>query len=155
MGNFVLSLADHAQNGFFQPTEWVGVVARRRRGRLPDAVVVVPDSRSLLAMNLVLMVVQVVVGLLGFYLHTRANWNRRTGSLWDTFVYGAPIFAPLLFADLAFWPCWACGRRLDAWRSDGKQLSRTCPRPLIRVRRLDRQAVSEVIGLRPRSSREL
>ena len=27
VGNFVLTLADHAQNGFFHPSEWIGVVA--------------------------------------------------------------------------------------------------------------------------------
>jgi hypothetical protein len=101
MGNFVLSLADHAQNGFFHPSEWIGVVAGAIGVGFLTAMVVVPESRALLALNLVLMVIQVGVGLLGTYLHTRANWNRQTGSLWDTFVYGAPIFAPLLFADLA------------------------------------------------------
>jgi hypothetical protein len=52
-------------------------------------------------MSLALMVVEVVVGLLGFYLHFRGNMKNQSGSLWDTFIFGAPIFAPLLFADLA------------------------------------------------------
>ena len=65
------------------------------------AQVVVPDNRSLLAMNLALMVVQIVVGVLGFALHARGNLSNQAGSLWDRFVYGLPIFAPLLFADLA------------------------------------------------------
>jgi hypothetical protein len=117
MGNFVLSLADHAQNGFFQPTEWIGVVAGAIGVGFLTAMLVVPESRVLLAMNLVLMVIQVGVGSLGSYLHTRANWNRQTGSLWDTFVYGAPIFAPLLFADLALLAMlglWAQARYLAA-----------------------------------------
>ncbi len=101
MGNFVLSLADHAQNGFFQPAEWIGVVAGAIGVGFLTAMVVVPESRALLAMNLMLMVIQIGVGLLGSYLHLRANWSRQSASLWDTFVAGAPIFAPLLFADLA------------------------------------------------------
>ena len=78
-GNFVLSLADHAQNGFFYPTRVDRRGGRCRRGRLPVAAVIVPDSRSLLAMNLGLMVVQVVVGLLGFYLHAVGNLGGRIG----------------------------------------------------------------------------
>ena len=101
MGNFVLCLADHAQNGFFLPSERVGVVSAALGVGFLTAMVVVPESRTLLAMNLGIMVIQAGVGLLGSYLHARANWSRLTGSLWDTFVYGAPIFAPLLFADLA------------------------------------------------------
>ena len=95
MGNFVLSLADHAQNGFFQPTEWIGVVAGAIGVGFLTAMVVVPESRALLAMNLGLMVIQVGVGLLGSYLHARPTGAGQTGSLWDTFVYGAPDLRPL------------------------------------------------------------
>ena len=35
VGNFVLSLADHAQNGFFYPSEWIGVVAAAVGLRVP------------------------------------------------------------------------------------------------------------------------
>ena len=52
VGNFVLSLADHAQNGFFYPSEWIGVVAGAVAVGFLVAAVIVPDSRSLLAMNL-------------------------------------------------------------------------------------------------------
>jgi hypothetical protein len=101
LGNFVLSLADHAQNGFFYPTEWVGVVAGAVAFGFLAAAAALPRDRSLLAASLALMVIQVVVGLLGFYLHLRGNLANRSESLWDTFVFGAPIFAPLLFADVA------------------------------------------------------
>ena len=51
-GNFVLTLADHAQNGFFHPTEWIGVVAStscvwvpdRRGGRARQSPATVDDS---------------------------------------------------------------------------------------------------------------
>ena len=36
-GNFVLTLADHAQNGFFRPSEWIGVVAKTWAGILLSA----------------------------------------------------------------------------------------------------------------------
>ena len=100
MGNFVLTLADHAQNGFFHPSEWIGVVAsawaveplrRAGRPRQPPALAARPGRHG----------AQVVVGMLGFYLHIMANFRSPAGPLWDRFLYGAPLFAPLLFADLA------------------------------------------------------
>jgi hypothetical protein len=100
-GNFVLSLADHAQNGFFYPSEWISVVAAAVAVGFLVAVVAVPDSPALLSMSLALMVVQTVVGMLGFFLHAQGNLRNQSGSLWDAFIYGAPVFAPLLFADLA------------------------------------------------------
>jgi hypothetical protein len=116
-GNFVLSLADHAQNGFFYPSEWIGVVAAAVACGFLLALVAVPDNPSLVAMNLALMVIEMVVGLVGFYLHGRGNLSHQAGSLWDRFIYGAPIFAPLLFADLALLAvlgCWAQLRYLAA-----------------------------------------
>ena len=121
LGNFVLSLADHAQNGFFYPSEWIGVIAAAAAFGFLVAQVAVPDNPALLAMNLALMVVQIVVGLLGFALHARGNLSHQAGSPWDRFVYGAPIFAPLLFADLALLAvlgCWAQFRCLAAAEGD-------------------------------------
>jgi hypothetical protein len=100
-GNFVLSLADHAQNGFFEPAEWTGVIASAYAIGALLAVVAVPENRPLRRLCGAVMAVQVVVGLVGFGYHARANWLSPMGRLWDRFIYGAPIFAPLLFADLA------------------------------------------------------
>jgi hypothetical protein len=100
-GNFVLSLADHAQNGFFYPTEWIGVVSGACATGFLTAAVIVPESLSLAMMNLALSAIQVAVGLFGFVLHLRANLSEPGVSLWAHFIYRAPIFAPLLFADLA------------------------------------------------------
>lgn len=101
VGNFILSLADHAQNGFFYVSEWTGVIAGAVATGFLIAVVVAPDSPGLLAFSALLMVAQVPVGLIGFYLHAAGNFSSPAGSLWDRFVFGAPVFAPLLFADLA------------------------------------------------------
>jgi hypothetical protein len=105
IGNLALSLADHAQNGFFYAREWIAVVAAAFAvGFLAVAVSGSPSRRYLLwcqgVMNL-----QVLVGLLGFWYHIAARsgdeahlaaegWIREL-------VFGAPLFAPLLFADLA------------------------------------------------------
>jgi hypothetical protein len=101
VGNFVLTLSDHAQNGFFSPAEWIGVVASAAAIGVLTAVVVVVDNRPLLRLCLTVLALQVVVGLLGFGLHVAANLAQPASSLWDRFLYGAPAFAPLLFADLA------------------------------------------------------
>jgi hypothetical protein len=101
VGNFVVTLADHAQNGFFRPSEWVGVVASAWAVSSLCAVLVVSDNRPLLGLALAVMVAQVGVGLLGFYLHVTTDLRADAGRLWDRIVYGAPPFAPLLFVDLA------------------------------------------------------
>lgn len=101
VGNFVLSLADHAQNGFFEPTEWTGVIAGALAVGFLIALVISPRERLLRGLTWMLMGAQVVVGLVGAYLHLMGNLDSPTVSLWDRFVYGAPVFAPLLFADLA------------------------------------------------------
>ncbi len=100
-GNFVLALADHAQNGFFRPSEWIGVVASAWAVSSLCAVLVVSDNRPLLRLALAVMGAQVGVGLLGFYLHAMADLRSPSASVWDRFLYGAPLFAPMLFADLA------------------------------------------------------
>lgn len=100
VGNFVLALADHAQNGFFHATEWIPVVtsgfaigflllALRERGR------------AFLLLCLGVLAVQAPVGILGFTLHLRADVNGLAANAFESFVHGAPILAPMLFADLA------------------------------------------------------
>jgi hypothetical protein len=101
VGNFVLSLADHAQNGFFEPSEWIGVIAAAFAIGFLAAALVVSGGRPFRALCAAVMAIMVVVGLVGFALHGRGNLARPADSLWERFLYGAPIFAPLLFADLA------------------------------------------------------
>jgi len=101
VGNFILTLADHAQNGFFEPTEWIGVVSSAWAISSLLAVMLVYDNRPLLKLTLAIMGIQVFVGVLGFVLHVMADLRSPADSLWDQIVYGAPPFAPLLFADLA------------------------------------------------------
>jgi hypothetical protein len=47
------------------------------------------------------MVSQVIVGLPGFALHLIANFTGPAANLITNLIYGAPIFAPLLFPNLA------------------------------------------------------
>jgi len=101
IGNFILSLADHAQNGFFDPREWIAV---------GSSALAVASLTSVLCLNRhwpairqagLMMVVQVMVGVAGWVFHLQAILSSPMDTLWDRVVYSAPAFAPLLFADLA------------------------------------------------------
>jgi hypothetical protein len=100
IGNFALSLLDHAQNGFFRATEWIPVSAAALAiGFLVAALArpgAIPRRVCLAVMSL-----EVVVGLAGFVLHVMADLARPASALLDRFVFGAPAFAPMLFSDIA------------------------------------------------------
>jgi hypothetical protein len=100
LGNFVLSLLDHAQNGFFVWSEWIPVTASALAvGTLTVALARTHDRAYLRFVTLVL-VLEIVVGSVGFALHLMANLGG-PGGLRENFLYGAPLFSPLLFPNLA------------------------------------------------------
>lgn len=101
VGNFALSLADHAQNGFFDPREWIAVVAAALAVGFVLLAMLRPRDRALLAATAVVLAIQVLVGVLGFVLHLRADLLEPGPGFFQDILYGAPPFAPLLFADLA------------------------------------------------------
>jgi hypothetical protein len=100
VGNFVFSLADHAQNGFFRVEEWIPVAS----SAFAIGFLLVPCFMavhgSCLAACAVVLLVQAAVGVLGFYYHTAANLHGPSPRLLDNFIYGAPALAPLLFPSL-------------------------------------------------------
>lgn len=100
LGNLVLSLADHAQNGFFNPLEWVPVVAAALSIGFLVVVIAGERSSAFVRLTWVLLAAEALVGILGFALHLVADLGA-SGPLVDRVIYGAPIFAPMLFADLA------------------------------------------------------
>lgn len=101
VGNFALSLCDHAQNGFFFRTEWIPVIASAFAiGFLTVAMSKKPE-KGFLNLCFGVMAVQVVVGLLGFYFHGVADTGGSAQSFFEKLVHGAPPFAPLLFVNLA------------------------------------------------------
>ncbi len=119
IGNFIFSLADHAQNGFFYVAEWVPVGS----SAFAIGFLLVPFlarvGRSFLAACAAVLLVQAVAGLLGCYYHTAANLRGPSPSLFDNFIYGAPALAPLLFPNLvllAFIGLWVWWGQLPADR---------------------------------------
>ena len=101
LGNFVLSLTDHAQNGFFDGREWIAVVAAAFAVGGLLAALFDYGNRPYLWLCLCMMLVEIIVGLLGWYYHIRAILRSPMNDVWDKILYSAPVFAPLLFANLA------------------------------------------------------
>jgi len=121
VGNFIFSLTDHAQNGFFHKTEWIPVAS----SAFAVGFLVVPFflkvDRSFLRWCVAAMLAQAAVGLLGFYYHTAANLRGQSPIRFDNFVYGAPALAPLLFPNLvllAFLGLWVWWRQLPPDQPD-------------------------------------
>ena len=100
VGNFIFSLADHAGNGFFNPLEWVPVVA----GAIAVGFLAVPlmmrVSRQYIDLCAAVLLLEAMVGLWGFFLHAAGNLRGPSVHAFDNFIYGAPPMAPLLFPNL-------------------------------------------------------
>ncbi len=100
VGNFVFSLADHAGNGFFNPFEWVPVIA----SAIAIGFLIVPMlmrvSRQYIDLCAAILLLEAGVGLWGFILHASGNLRGPSIHAFDNFIYGAPPMAPLLFPNL-------------------------------------------------------
>jgi hypothetical protein len=101
VGNFIFSLTDHAQNGFFYKTEWIPVWSSALTVGFLATIFITPVTRRFLALCAIILAIQVAVGLFGFALHTRANLHGPSPDPFDNFVFGAPALAPMLFPNLA------------------------------------------------------
>ena len=101
IGNFIFSLTDHAQNGFFHKTEWIPVVSSALAVGFLATIYITPVTRRFLTLCGIVLGIQVAVGLLGFFLHSRANLRGPSSDPFDNFVFGAPALAPMLFPNLA------------------------------------------------------
>ena len=100
-GNFLLSLSDHAINGFFHWTEWIPVVSSAFAVSFLLALLLLDTGRSFVRLCAGILSLQMIVGALGFLLHAWADWHGPAGSFFENVVSGAPPFAPLLLPNLA------------------------------------------------------
>lgn len=100
LGNFILALCDHEQNGFFNAGEWIPVfMAALATGVLIKSVQSDLDQKFHL-LAIATMALQILTGLIGFIWHCYANIHSPVDDMYQKFIFGAPIFAPLLFCDL-------------------------------------------------------
>jgi hypothetical protein len=99
-GNFVFSLTDHAQNGFFNPIEWVPVAS----SALAVGFLLVPFMSRVnvayLKLCALVLFGQAVVGVAGFVFHAASDFRQPGGTLFEKILSGAPPMAPLLFPNL-------------------------------------------------------
>jgi len=100
LGVFVLALCDHAQNGFFHASEWWPVAASALAAGFL-AMALADRGVAFARICLGVLTLQALTGVIGFCLHVAADVNGLSASLYENFVHGAPVFAPLLFVDLA------------------------------------------------------
>src|SRR5262249_8724194 len=101
VGNFVLTLTDHAQNAFFSRSEWIAVRSSAFAVGFLLIATLRPNDRAHLRATQLVLLLQVVVGILGAVLHWRGIFARPGATFTDRLLHGPPAFAPLLFADLA------------------------------------------------------
>lgn len=101
LGNFILSVCDHAQNGFFDAREWIPVCTSAMAVSFLMTAIARPRNASFLTLCVLILVLNALTGVVGFYLHLSANLTAPAPSFKENFLYGAPILAPLLFPNLA------------------------------------------------------
>jgi hypothetical protein len=122
VGNFVFSLTDHAQNGFFHKTEWIPVVSSALAIGFLTTVYITPVTRRFLVLCAIVLLIQAAIGVLGFVLHSLANLRGPSPSPFDNFVFGAPALAPMLLPNLTL----LCGIGLWVLRD---HLPKSAPEP--------------------------
>jgi hypothetical protein len=100
-GNFVLSLTDHASNGFFNWAEWIPVASSAFAVTFLLMLFFATPTTRYLAICALVLLIQALVGVAGFALHGIADMHGVSRSLFQNIINGAPPFAPLLLPNLA------------------------------------------------------
>jgi len=101
LGNFILALCDHAQNGFFMVTEWIPVITSAMAIGFLLPYLIWETEKYFWKWTFAVLLVQIMVGFAGFVLHFLSLWNNFESFKFSQIIFGAPIFAPLLFVNLS------------------------------------------------------
>ena len=118
-GNFVFSISDHAENGFFNPLEWVAVVASAIAVGFLVTPLLVTVRRQFIALCAAVLGFESLIGVWGFILHAARNLHGPSVHPLANLVWGAPPMAPLLFPNLAglgmiaLWQFWKLAQRVQ------------------------------------------
>lgn len=100
-GNLVLSVSDHATNGFFRWTEWIPVFSTALAVAFLLVLLLLDETLAFRRLCSAILLLQFLVGGLGFLLHAWADLHGLSGSLLENITTGAPPFAPLLLPNLS------------------------------------------------------
>lgn len=100
-GNFTLSLADHATNGFFRWSEWIPVISSAVAVGFLLVFLLIDSMGNFVKWCYAVLALQIAVGIAGFLLHALADLHGLSSNLFDNIISGAPPFAPLLFPNLS------------------------------------------------------
>ncbi len=100
-GNFILSVFDHAQNGFFNPSEWLPVFTSAVAVGCLVTLLLVPYQSLFLKFCIIVLGVNFMMGVAGFFFHLMADLQVPAVKRTEGFLYGAPLLAPLLFPNLS------------------------------------------------------
>jgi hypothetical protein len=112
----VFSLPDHAQNGFFNPVEWVPVASSALSIGFMLVPFVVRVNAAFVRLCALVLFVQAIVGVIGFGFHAAADFRQPGATLLDRILSGAPPMAPLLFPNLvilAFIALWVLATTIE------------------------------------------
>lgn len=101
IGNYILSLCDHAQNGFFINYEWIPVISSSFAISFLSIFIIKKEINDFINLAIGIMIIQIFVGMWGFYFHVNAILDSKTAIFFEKIIYSAPIFAPLLFINLS------------------------------------------------------
>lgn len=118
-GNFVFSISDHAENGFFNPLEWVAVAASAIAVGFLVTPLLVRVSRQFFVLCAAVLAFEALIGGWGFLLHAERNLHGPSVHPLANLVWGAPPMAPLLFPNLAalgmiaLWQLWKLDPQID------------------------------------------
>src|SRR2546423_826063 len=87
VGNFVFSLTDHATNGFFRAVEWLPVASSAFAVSFMLVPFLVRVGRRFLVLCALVLVLQALVGVLGFFLHIAADVEGPSSSAFQNVVH--------------------------------------------------------------------
>ncbi len=101
LATLISSVLDHARSNFEDPWLWVPLVIGVFGTVVPFGLALIssPTRMDVLA-YVVAMLLLLVVGLLGFFLHIRTDLTAGGTFVLERFLRGAPFLAPLLFANM-------------------------------------------------------
>lgn len=111
-GNFILSVLDHAQNGFFNITEWLPVITSALAASSLGTLLCMQQKQRFIPFCITVLCLNIIVGVAGFFLHLVADLHVPALKETEKLLYGAPLFAPLLFPNLSLLAL------LGIWKTD-------------------------------------